>query len=148
MRSESFAASTPRRDAERGGALKFGCNQVAMEFRELGNFGIQVVLFRVQLSTYAARARASLVVVPPAWNWRSQRKATWRSARTADSLALGRTSGSAMTMARHDPARPRSLLLLDELSYRLRAQQVRNQMDLTPGLKEGVMRLERLVAEQ
>ena len=49
MRSESFAAPEPRRDAECVAAGKFSCKQVVMEFRELGNFGIQVVLFGVQL---------------------------------------------------------------------------------------------------
>ena len=49
MRSESFAAPEPRRDAECVAAGKFSCNQVVMEFPELGNFGIQVVLSGVQL---------------------------------------------------------------------------------------------------
>jgi hypothetical protein len=47
-----------------------------------------------------------------------------------------------------DAIRREVRLQLGEPSHRLRAQQLRNEMDLMPGLEEGVTRLERLVAEQ
>ena len=49
MHPESLAAPTPPRGAQSAGAVKFGLNQVVVEFREVSDFGIEFVLFRVQL---------------------------------------------------------------------------------------------------
>ncbi len=48
-RPDSWAVPPPPRHAERGGPVEFGSNQVLVEFRQLGDFGVQILVCGVHL---------------------------------------------------------------------------------------------------
>ena len=48
-RPDSWAVQPPLRHAESGGPVEFGSNQVLVEFHQLGDFGVQVLVCGVHL---------------------------------------------------------------------------------------------------